>query len=302
MKHRFRRVDHREAVLIKGPSGWGEFSPFPDYPPKVTTRWLAAALELACASLPEPGSEFVEVNVTVPAVSPEIATRLVTESGAGTAKVKIADPGSTEEEDRERIEAVVAALGVGGKVRVDVNASWDLDTAVERLSRLADLGLEYVEQPVATIEDMRELRLRVPIKLAADELVRQSPNPLQVIEESAADILVLKVQPMGGVGRVLDLAHRAGIPVVISSALETSIGMYGGVLAASLVESPHAFGLGTVALLGGDVVSSPLVPQGGKLAVRRPEPDPELLERWKPERDVASVLLRRLRAAAEVLA
>lgn len=301
MRHRFRRVDHREAVLIRGPGGWGEFSPFPDYPPEVTTRWLAAALELACGALPEPGRSSVRVNVTVPVVAPEIAARLVVDSGASTAKVKVADPGSTEADDLARLRAVVEALGPEGKIRVDVNASWDLETAVARLENMVEFGLEYVEQPVASIEDMKELRRRVPIKLAADELVRQSPYPLRVIEEGAADVLVMKVQPMGGVARVLDLAARSEIPVVISSALETSVGMYGGLLAGSLIDSPYAFGLGTLALLDGDVSERSLLPVGGELEVRRPEPDPELLERWKPERDVSSVLLRRLRAAAEVL-
>lgn len=301
MRHRFRRVDHREAVLIRGPSGWGEFSPFPDYPPEVTTRWLAAALELACGDLPSPGRATIPVNVTVPAVDPATATRLVKASGASTAKVKIADPGDDEASDRARLDAVVEALGEGGRVRVDVNASWDLDTATRRLQAMEEYRLEYVEQPVATLEEMRTLRRRVAVPLAADELVRQSPHPLRVIEEGGADILILKVQPMGGVIRVLDLAGRAGVPVVISSALETSVGMYGGVLAASLIDSPYAFGLGTVSLLEGDPTLDPLLARDGQLEVRRPEPDPRLLEEWRPERARSADLLRRLRAAAEVL-
>jgi o-succinylbenzoate synthase len=301
MRFRFRRVDHREAVLIRGPEGWGEFSPFPDYPAEVTTRWLAAALELACASLPAPGREQIEVNVTVPAVDPATARDLVAESGASTAKVKVGDPGSPERADLERLDAVREALGPGGKMRVDVNAAWDLETATRRLARMERFGLEYVEQPVATLEEMKELRERVGIPLAADELVRQSPDPLRVVEEGAADVLVLKVQPMGGVSRVLDIASRAGVPVVLSSALETSVGMYGGLLAGSLVDSPYAFGLGTVSLLSGDPTTRPLVPHRGLLEVRRPEPDPDLLERWRPTRHRAAVMLRRLRAAAEVL-
>jgi o-succinylbenzoate synthase len=301
MRHRFRRVDHREAVLIRGPSGWGEFSPFPEYPPAVTTRWLAAALELACGDLPAPGRPVIPVNVTVPAVDPVTAAGLVVASGASTAKVKIADPGDDEERDLARLDAVVAALGKGGKVRVDVNASWDLATATRRLQAMEGYRLEYVEQPVSTLDDMRELRRRVDIPLAADELVRQSPDPLRVIEEGGADLIILKVQPMGGVARVLDLAARAGVPVVISSALETSVGMYGGVLAASLIESPHAFGLGTVSLLAGDPTSEPLIATDGQLEVRRPEPDPGHLEQWRPDRSRSADLLRGLRAAAEVL-
>lgn len=302
MRQRFRRVDHREAVLVKGPRGWGEFSPFPDYPPEVTTRWLAAALELACGELPEPGRSEIAVNVTIPAVDPETAAALVLESGASTAKVKIGDPGDSEEDDLARVEAVRDTIGADGHIRVDVNAGWDLETAVSRLTRLATLDLQYVEQPVATLAEMKQLRERVSVPVAADELVRQSPHPLRVIEEGAADILILKVQPMGGVSRVLDLAQRSTIPVVISSALETSIGMYGGLLAASLLtDLPYACGLGTVALIEGDPTLEPLVPRDGILEVRRPEPDPELLARWRPDRDRGAEMLRRLRAAAEVL-
>lgn len=302
MRQRFRRVDHREAVLVKGPNGWGEFSPFPDYPPEVTTRWLAATLELACGELPEPVRQNIPVNVTVPALDPKTAVALVRESGANTAKVKIGDPGDTEGDDIERVRAVRDALGPGGNLRVDVNASWDLDTATGRIERLEEFDLQYVEQPVATLTEMKALRGRVPVPLAADELVRQSPHPLRVIDEGAADILILKVQPMGGVSRVLDLATRSTIPVVISSALETSVGMYGGLLAASLLEDlPYACGLGTVALIEGDPTLEPLVPLNGMLEVRRPEPDPDLLARWRPERDRGAEMLRKLRAAAEVL-
>lgn len=302
MRHRFRRLDDREAVLIRGPEGWGEFSPFPEYQPDVTTRWLAAALELACTRLPAPHRSEVPVNVTIPAVDPETAAALVVESGATTAKVKIGNPGDTETDDLLRVGAVRDALGTGGKVRVDVNASWDLDTAIARLEGLSIFDLEYVEQPVPTVEEMAELRRRVSVKIAADEVVRQGPNPLRVIDEGAADVLILKVQPMGGVTRVVELAEFSSIPVVISSAVETSIGMYGGLLAASLLdELPHACGLGTVALMAGDPTLDPLIPKNGTLKVRRPEPDPDLLERWRPEAERASELLRKVRSVAEAL-
>lgn len=302
MRHRFRRVDSRESVLIKGPRGWGEFSPFPEYPPEVTTRWLAAGLELACAELPRPGTSRVPVNVTIPAVGPETAAALAAESGASTAKIKVGNPGDSETDDVDRVRAVRDVLGTTGRIRIDVNASWDVDTAVARLASLQEFDLEYVEQPVATAAEMRELKSKVDVRLAADELVRNSPHPLDVIEEGLADILILKVQPMGGVARVLDLAARSSIPVVISSALETSVGMYGGLLAASLVSNDDlAHGLGTVALSEGDPTLHPLIPIDGYLEVRRPEPDGDLLERWRPSRDMSTELLRRLRAAAEVL-
>lgn len=302
MRYRFRRVDHREAVLIKGPSGWGEFSPFPEYPPAVTTRWLASALEAACSSLPEPARSHIAVNVTVPAVAPDIAVGLVLESGAATAKVKVAEPGQAPDDDIARISAVREAMGPEGKIRIDANAAWDVDTAADRLADLSRFDLEYVEQPVATLEEMVTLKGRTDVLLAADELVRLRPDPLEVAEMGAADVLVVKVQPLGGVGRTIELAERAGVPVVVSSALETSVGIYSGLLAASLLpELPYACGLGTVALIQGDPTKEPLVTMNGMLEVRRPEPDPDLLERWRPERDRAAEMLRKVRSAARVL-
>ncbi|MEX1037431.1 MAG: o-succinylbenzoate synthase [Acidimicrobiia bacterium] len=302
MRHRFRRVDHREAVLIRGPSGWGEFSPFPDYQPEVTTRWLAAALEAACSILPEPGRSRIPFNVTIPVVPPEVASALVGESGAKTAKVKVGDPGVSPRADEERLDAVVEALGAGGKVRIDVNATWSLDEATERLEQLSRFEFEYVEQPVSTVEEMIELRRRTGVRLAADELVRLSPDPLRVVESGAADVLVVKVQPMGGVARVLDFASRTGLPTVISSALETSVGMYSGLLAASLLtDLPYACGLGTVSLLEGDPTLDPRVGFDGFIEVKRVEPDPALLERWRPDRIRSAEMLRKVRAAAKVL-
>lgn len=302
MKHRFRRVDRREAVLIKGPQGWGEFSPFPDYPPEVTTRWLAAALDAACGTWPDPVRLQVPVNVTVPAIDGRTAFAMVVASGCRTAKVKVAEKGQTWEDDEERLAAVREAIGPDGKIRIDVNAAWDLDTATERLIALDKYDLEYVEQPVRTLDEMVELRKRVPVRIAADESVRMASDPLEIAERGAADILVLKVQPLGGVGRALDLARRAGLPAVVSSALETSVGIAAGLAAAAaLPVLDFACGLGTVALFIGDVVAQPLLPVDGQLTLRRPEPDPVLLERFAAPRNTAAVLLRRLRWAAEVL-
>jgi len=302
MRYRFRRIDHREAVLIRGPAGWGEFSPFPNYPPEVTSRWLASALEAACSPLPEPIRTTVPVNVTIPAVDPETAFALVVESGASTAKVKVGEPGQTPEEDEARIAAVSDALGAGGRIRIDVNAAWDLETATERLESLSRFDLEYVEQPVASLEEMVELRRRIDTPLAADELIRLSPDPFEVTESGAADVVVVKVQPMGGVERALDIARRAGVPVVLSSALETSVGIYSGLLAAAMLPELHyACGLGTVSLIEGDPTLDPLIAENGHLEVRRPQPDPDLLARWRPDRDRSAEMLRKVRAAAEVL-
>lgn len=302
MRHRFRRTDHREAVLVRGPSGWGEFSPFRDYPPPVAARWLAAALESACGVLADPVRSRVPVNATIPAVDPDTARRLTKEAGCLTAKVKVAEPGQDESDDLARVEAVRETLGPAGMIRVDVNAAWDVATAVARIGRLARFGLEYVEQPVATIEEMRRVREEVDVLIAADELVRSLPDPVRVAEEGAADVVVVKVQPLGGVRRTLEIAARAGLPVVVSSALETSVGMAAGLMAAAaLPELPYACGLATVALLDGDVVEDRLEPEDGYIEVRRPLPTPGLLERYHPGREAAAEMLRRLRDTAELL-
>jgi O-succinylbenzoate synthase len=302
MKYRFRRVERRDAVLIRGPQGWGEFSPFPDYPPEVTTRWLAAALEAACSTWPSPVRSSVPINVTVPAVDGPTAFAIVAESGCRTAKVKVADPGHTPEEDEERLAAVRSALGPSGKIRIDVNGAWDLDTATATLLKLASYDLEYVEQPVRTLEEMIELRRRVPVRVAADEAVRLAADPLEVAERGAADVIVLKVQPLGGVERALGVAQRSGLPAVVSSALETSIGIAAGLAAAAaLPQLDFACGLGTVSLFTGDVVRDSLLPIDGQMDLRRPEPDPELVDRFAADRDTSAELLRRLRWAAEVL-
>ncbi|HKY47622.1 MAG TPA: o-succinylbenzoate synthase [Acidimicrobiia bacterium] len=302
LKYRFRRVDRRDAVLIGGPQGWGEFSPFPDYPPEVTTRWLAAALEAACSVWPTPVRSSVPINVTVPAVDGPTAFAIVAGSGCRTAKVKVADPGQSAKEDEERIAAVRSALGPSGKIRIDVNGAWDLATATATLLKFASYDLEYVEQPVRTLEEMIELRRRVPMPIAADEAVRLAADPLEVAERGAADLIVLKVQPLGGVERALEVARRSGLPAVVSSALETSIGIAAGLAAAAaLPQLDYACGLGTVSLFTGDVVLDSLVPIDGQMDLRRPEPDPELVDRFAADRDTSAELLRRLRWAAEVL-
>lgn len=302
MEHRFRGLVHREAVLVRGPSGWGEFSPFREYPPEVAGRWLASALESACGTWPEPVRDRLAVNVTVPAVEPAIARQLVERSGAATAKVKVAEPEQDEAQDLARVEAVREALGPTGKIRVDANAAWDVETAVSRIERLAEFGLEYVEQPVESITEMRRLRSSVSVPLAADELVRRLPDPIQVADEEAADIVIVKVQPLGGVHRALAVAERLGLPVVVSSALETSVGMAAGVAAAAaLPRLDYACGLGTVDMFGQDVVRTPLRPKAGEVEVRRPEPDPELLEELHPGRERGAEMIARLREAAEWL-
>jgi O-succinylbenzoate synthase len=226
----------------------------------------------------------------VPAVDAEGAHAIVTASGCRTAKVKVAEPGQSEDDDLARVEAVRDALGPEGAIRVDANAAWDVDTAVARIKNLDRVGLEYVEQPCASADELRALRRRIDVRIAADEVVRRSADPLAVDLRDVCDVVVLKVQPLGGVRAALRVAEAHGLPCVVSSALESSVGIAAGVaLAAALPELPFACGLATVALFTDDVTSTPLLPVDGALPVVRPEPDrlaycaadPETEARWR---------------------
>jgi O-succinylbenzoate synthase len=300
LRTRFRGIDVREGVLIHGPGGWGEFSPFWDYDARESAPWWRCATEAAQDGWPAPVRDTVPVNVTIPAVGPDRAAALVHASaGCRTAKVKVAEPGQSEAEELSRVEAVRDALGPGGHLRVDANGAWDVDTAVRRIRALdsAGAGLEYVEQPCATLEDLRAVRRRVDVPIAADESIRRAEDPLKVRLAGAADIAVLKVAPLGGVWAALEIAERCGLPVVVSSALETSVGIAAGVaLAAALPDLPYACGLATVSLLSRDVVAQPLIPVDGALRVRRPAPDLDRLA--AATADEATVARWRARIAA----
>jgi O-succinylbenzoate synthase len=238
---------------------------------------LQAAREAAYDGWPAPRRTAIPVNVTVPAVGPDDAAAIVRASGGcRTAKVKVAEPGQAEADDIARVEAVRDALGRGGRLRIDVNGLWDVDTAVRRVPVLdrAAGGLEYVEQPCRTSEELADVRRRIDVPVAADESIRRADDPLRVARLGAADVAVLKVQPLGGVTACLRIAELIELPVVVSSALETSVGIAAGVaLAAALPDLPYACGLATLALLDGDVTSQPFEVVDGELAVRRPDPD-----------------------------
>jgi o-succinylbenzoate synthase len=299
MPTRFRGTTLREGALLRGPAGWGEFSPFPDYGPRECARWLACALEAAACGWPPAARDRVPVNVTVPAVGPEQAHAIVAGSGCRTAKVKVAEPGQPLSADAGRVEAVRDAIGADGKVRVDANGGWTVAEAVRALGSLARFGLEYAEQPCATLDELAELRRRVQVPLAADESIRRAEDPLKVRAAGAADIVVLKAQPLGGVRAALEIAEACGLPVVVSSAVESSVGLAAGVaLAAALPELGYACGLATMSLLAGDVTAAPLAESAGSLPVRAAEVDEAALARFEVDpagwRD-------RLLAAAEFL-
>jgi O-succinylbenzoate synthase len=295
---RFRAITVREGVLLQGEAGWGEFSPFLEYDAPTSAPWLHCAREAAELGWPEPLRDRVLVNVTVPACSPERAREIVLASGGcRTAKVKVAEAGQDPGEDEARLEAVREALGSDGLIRIDANGGWSVDEAVRRIGVLerAAGGLEYVEQPVASVEELALVRRRVSVRIAADESIRRAADPYRVRDLEAADIAVLKVQPLGGVRACLRIAEDIGMPVVVSSAVESSIGIAAGVaLAAALPELPYACGLATVQLLVGDVVRDPLLPVDGALPVRRPDLDPAALERLAAPPDRAEHWRRRI--------
>lgn len=271
----------REATLVEGPAGWGEFSPLPGYPcdPR---RCEEAVREAVFVAWPAAVRTAVPVNALVPAVDPATAGQLAAEAvAAGVTTVKVKVGGGSLDDDADRVAAVRAALGPAGRIRLDANGAWDVDGAVAALERLAGFDLELVEQPVADLADLAVVRRRVSVPVAADESLRSLGDARRLAALGAADAVVVKVQPLGGVRAALRVIEASGVPAVVSSLYETSIGLAAGVaLAAALPELPYACGLGTATLLAGDVVADPLVPEGGLISVRRPEPDPALLARW----------------------
>ncbi|MGV8908795.1 MAG: o-succinylbenzoate synthase [Propionicimonas sp.] len=274
LRNRFRGITVREGLLVRGAVGWAEWSPFAEYQRPEIDAWWQATFEAAELGFPAPVRDRIPVNVTVPALEPELAHRIVTASGCRTAKVKVAEPGQEFSADLARVEAVRDALGPDGRIRVDANGAWDVDTALANLAQLARFGLEYAEQPCAGVTELADLRLRlararIDVLIAADESIRRSGDPERVVAEHAADIAVLKVQPLGGVRRCLELAERLGLPVVVSSALESSLGLAAGIaLAAALPELPYACGLNTATMFTTDVTASPLVAINGEIEVR----------------------------------
>jgi O-succinylbenzoate synthase len=299
----FRRTRVREGLLLHGPAGWGEFAPFPEYDADVSARWLSAAIEAAWIGWPAAVRDSVPVNAIVPAVDADTAGRLTRESGCATVKVKVAEAGQTLDDEVARVAAVREALGDHGHIRVDANGAWTTEQAVVALSVLGSFHLEYVEQPCATLVECAAVRRIAGVPVAVDEALRSADDPHHVVGlREAADLLVLKVPPLGGVRPALAVADTYGLPCVVSSALDTSVGLAAGLaLAASLPELPYACGLGSGRLLSGDVTADRLLPEDGLLRARpaAPTPDavdavamsPERLDHWR----------RRLTEAREAL-
>lgn len=269
-EHRLR-LGNRAVTLLEGPAGWGECSPLPGYPSD-PDRCRRAAETAARDGFPTSVRSEVPVNALVD--GPFLVESI---RGYPAVKVKVRDATGVA-----LVAAVRDAVGPDVALRVDANGVWDVDTATTMITRLARYDLEYVEQPVATLDDLARVRRLVAVPVAADECIRTLDDARRLHSLDAADVVVLKQQPLGGVRAALDVAEAAGVPAVVSSMMETSVGIAAGVaLAAALPDLPYACGLATLAALPGDVTHDPLAPIHGALSVRRVVPAPELLARYQ---------------------
>ena len=283
MKTNFRGISIREVALIKGSHGWGEFSPFLEYDDTEAAPWLASAIEAATTPKPQLYRSSVAINGTIPALNDPEALKAIVNSfpGVNTFKIKV---GSNLVEDLARVNAI-RQLRPNAKVRIDVNGLWSVAQAEEFLSSVGEV--EYVEQPCATLEELRELKARTSVKIVGDEILRKASNPFEIDLSGAIDFLMLKVQPLGGIKRAHALAEHHKLPIVVSSALESAVGInYGLMLAASFEEMNFDCGLGTGSLLAADVAHLPIV--DGKIEISEFEPQldgldvaPDRFEWWK---------------------
>lgn len=287
LTHRFRGIEVREGMLIRGPSGWGEFAPFDDYSAERAALWLAAAVEAAFGAWPEPLRERVPINAIIPAVSAaeaaELARRAVLERGCRTLKIKVAQAGEVLADDEARVASVrhaadsaLHSLGVSDRahLRLDANGAWEVEEAARALHRLAAYDLEYVEQPCRALVQIRQLREMVEVPIALDESIRFGEDGALDI----ADVVIVKAAPLGGVQAALTLVADWSGPVVVSGALDSAVGLSSGLaLAGALPGEVRACGLGTGALLARDVVAQPRVPVDGMLEVGRVAPDLDAL-------------------------
>jgi len=262
MKTKFRGIQTREVALIQGEFGWGEFSPFLEYDDAESAPWLASAIEAATQPKPELYRTEVSVNGTIPALNDvQDLDRIINSfPGVKTFKVKV---GSDVSEDLQRLD-LIRSIRPDAVIRIDVNGLWSVDEAEIFLNSVGEI--EYVEQPCATIEELRELKKRVDVKIVGDEVLRKAKDPFNVNLSDAIDFLMLKVQPLGGIKRAHKLAEHHNLPVVVSSALESAVGInYGLILAASFEDMNFDCGLGTGSLMAKNVADLPIV--DGKITI-----------------------------------
>ena len=307
LRTKFRGLEERELLLFEGPNGWAEWSPFIEYPDEEAAAWLAAAIDFGYGNLPAMHRDRIPVNATLPAVAPDLVEKVLSNFGEfSTVKIKVAEPGQSASADLARVSKV-KELFPDSKIRLDANGGFEIEEALDLVNQLQKRGvhLEYFEQPVASIAEMAELRLqlsRLDVKIAADESVRKVSDPLAVAQANAADILVLKAAPLGGINRALAIAAEAELPVVISSALDSSVGLsMGAHLAAAIPNLKFDCGLATSALLAGDVTREPLRAENGFIDVRRVDVDKSKLEIFKAQDHREDWWLERLERVYKLL-
>jgi O-succinylbenzoate synthase len=298
MRIKFRGVTTREVVIFEGPYGWAEWSPFPEYPDEEAAIWLRAAIEFAYTDF-QPKAKTVKVNATLPAVD-NVKEVLEPFGSFEVVKIKVAEKGQTLEDDFRRLNTVLE-LYPDTRIRLDANGAFDVETALKLSEYLLrnNINLEYLEQPVKTIAEMAELKLKLKqlgdIKIAADESVRKVSDPLAVAQANAADILVLKAAPLGGITNAIAIAKEAGLPVVVSSALETSIGLSMGAYLAAELNSPYASGLATAVLLAEDIAAKTMLPLDGEVPVSRLQLNSDAANKLKSDKTTEERWLSRLR-------
>lgn len=303
MRTAFRGVKHREALIIQG-ERFAEWSPFLEYEDQEAATWLKGAFSWANDPLPTLVRDQISINATLPAVTPdEVADVLLQFGKFRTVKIKVAAPGEGLAQDMARIETV-RTLYPEAKLRLDANGGYTIAQALQMAEQLNDFNLEYLEQPVQTIAEMAQLRKQLAgsgVKIAADESIRKSADPQEVMRAGAADIVMLKAQPLGGVAASLDIANSLGLEVVVSSALETSLGISQGLyLAGALPELNYDCGLGTLNLFSGDIVQQSLIPSDSVLDVRVVQPDLDLLEKFAASEERTSWWEARLARCLEL--
>jgi O-succinylbenzoate synthase len=305
---RFRGIETREALLMQGDAGWTEFSPFLEYGDEEAAAWLAAAIDFGWREpqLASDAARVIHVNATLPAVAAGLVAGVLERfPGCRTVKVKVAEAGQELADDVARVAAAREFVGPDGRIRIDANGGWNVDEAEHAIHSLAAFDLEYVEQPCATVDELAQIRKRVKymgIPIAADESVRKAADPLAVARAGAADILVIKAQPLGGIARASRIIEEAGLPVVVSSAIDTSVGLsMGAYLAASVPGLEYDCGLGTAALLAADVTDEPLMPTDGQIEVRRVDVSGQLLNRHAASAERTTWWLERLQRVHALL-
>lgn len=307
MLTKFRGLTSREALIFKGTKRWAEFSPFIEYSDQEASNWLAAALSFANQELPKLNRTSIGVNATLPAVNPDQVEAVLAKFGEfKTVKIKVAEVGQPLSADVLRV-LKVAQRYPNTRIRLDANGNFTPEQALELLAQLPLERIDYFEQPCSSLDELVQLKqslrkLGLGVLIAADESIRKAEDPLEVARRGAADIVMLKVQPLGGIERCLEIARQTGLPAVVSSALETSIGLsQGAYLAAALPELEFDCGLGTLSLMESDITSAPLSPEAGRITPRDVEPDPALLEKYQASPERTQWWLARLERCFELL-